>query len=214
MRQLKHSRLDAYAGNLPDRARRCQASPPQPGFRGGSRLRGARRLVQPLNGSIFVRCRGYEAHGSTDAESAICATPSRQGPTLEHSMRQARDAQIVTKAPYGSLRSGQSQACRCATRSAFSRHSCADHCPASAHMPRNGQCPHAGCRTHKPLPGKGQRRMPKRTRRACRPSGMHNVCHAMPRGRLVFAIHATFSPALTFLYVHDTRRFRFLPLRR
>nr|CCP41256.1 hypothetical protein BN444_02980 [Xanthomonas translucens pv. translucens DSM 18974] len=53
MRQLKHSRLNAYTWTLAERARRCHASSPLPGFRGGAR---------PLNGSILVRHRTSKAH--------------------------------------------------------------------------------------------------------------------------------------------------------
>ncbi len=141
-------------GTPPDRARRCHGSPPQPGFRGGSRLRGARRLAQPLNGSILVRRRGCKAHGGSDAESEICATAGCQGPTLERGMGQARDAQTVTKAPYASLRSGQSRARRGATRSAFSRHSCANDCPASARMARKDARPHTQCRVPSRCPAR------------------------------------------------------------
>lgn len=162
MRQLKHSRLNAYTWTLPERARRCHASSPLPGFRGGAR---------PLNGSILVRHRTSKAHRRSRCAIGDIRNDHPPG-TLERGMRQARDAQTVTNTPHGSLRCGQAQTCRCATRSAFSRHSCADDYPVSARMPRKGERLHAKCLTHKPLPGKGSGACRSAYPTACQPSGM------------------------------------------
>lgn len=53
------------------------------------------------------------------------------------------------------------------------RHSVATHAPTTARMARTNERPRAGCRTHKPLPGKESGQCPSAYATACRPSGVH-----------------------------------------
>lgn len=175
---------------------------------------GARSHTRSLNGSILV-C-GTEATRCTAVpmRHRECAQrrSARDRPRTRHTpwMRRATCHQNATRQPPLGPIAGVPSRHTPGIQSPLMRR----RLPGIGTPTAQGRTP--ACRMPKAqaVARQGKRRMPKRRRCGMPAIGNAHVCYAMPRARLFFAIHATFSQALTFLCVHDTRRFPFLPLRR